>query len=313
MKEPHYLPEGASGQKGGFTAEQLEKAAESGKILEATALRCDKEHRLHLDLGCMEGIIPPEECVYSPSAAVKDIAILSRVNRPVCFQVQRIEEGVAILSRRSAQRQCLEQYLFALSPGDIIPARVTHLEPFGAFVDLGCGIISLVNIENISVSRIGHPSDRFTPGQNIYVVVKGVEKDQGRIYVSHKELLGSWQQNADRFSVGETVTGIVRSVESYGVFVELTPNLAGLCEYRSDVEKGQLVSVFIKNIIPQRMKIKMLIISTFGPAPAPGPLTYTQTEGHISHWRYPPEDCTIKQLETDFDSSALPTGSSCQI
>ena len=41
-------------------------------------------------------------------------------------------------------------------------------------------------------------------------------------------MLGTWAENAALFSPGQTVTGVVRSVEDYGIFVELTPNLAGL-------------------------------------------------------------------------------------
>ena len=54
------------------------------------------------------------------------------------------------------------------------------------------------------------------------------------------------------FSDGETVSGIIRSVESYGVFVELAPNLAGLAEYRNDVYPGQTAAVYIKSIIPEQ-------------------------------------------------------------
>ena len=48
-----------------------------------------------------------------------------------------------------------------LKSGDIISACVTHLEPFGAFVDIGCGVVSFIGIENISVSRITHPIRAF--------------------------------------------------------------------------------------------------------------------------------------------------------
>ena len=82
----------------------------------------------------------------------------------------------------------------------------------------------MIPIDCISVSRISHPSDRFTLGQTIQAVVTSVS--DFRIGLSHKELLGTWMENAAKFAVGETVSGIVRSVESYGVFVELTPNLA---------------------------------------------------------------------------------------
>ena len=61
-------------------------------------------------------------------------------------------------------------------------------------------------------------------------------------------------QNAALFSVGETVRGVVRSIEPYGVFIELTPNLSGLAEPRADLHPGMAVSVYIKSILPQRMK-----------------------------------------------------------
>ena len=108
-------------------------------------------------------------------------------------------------------------------PGVVLPARVTHLEHFGAFVDLGCGFTSLVPMERISAARISHPADRFAVGQDILVTVTAVDAPACRIYLSHKELLGTWLENAAGFAPGDTVTGIVRSIQDYGVFIELTP------------------------------------------------------------------------------------------
>ena len=138
--------------------------------------------------------------------------------------------------------------------GDIIDAKVTHLEQFGAFVDIGCGIISLIPIDMISISRISHPKDRFYVGQNIKAIVKSI--DENRISLTHKELLGTWEENVASFEAGETVSGIIRSVEEYGIFVELTPNLAGLAELKSGVSPGQQASVFIKSMLPDKMKVK---------------------------------------------------------
>ena len=92
----------------------------------------------------------------------------------------------------------------------------------------------------------------------MFAVVKSVD-EHGRVYVSERELLGSWQENVARFSEGQTVRGVVRSVENYGIFVELTPNLAGLAEYREGVTAGQRAAVYIKNIIPEKMKVKLEI------------------------------------------------------
>ena len=217
----------------------LREAMILGKTLEARATVCDSEHNLIVDLQCMKGIIPRTEGAIGISeGTTRDIALISRVNKPVCFKVLRIEtkdnNQYAVLSRRMAQEECYERYISGLRNGDIINARVTHLEQFGAFVDIGCGIPSLIPIDAISVSRISHPSDRFSVGQYIKAIVSG--ENDGKICLTHKELLGTWQQNADLFSAGETVAGTVRSIEEYGIFIELMPNLAGLAE-RTDFER----------------------------------------------------------------------------
>ena len=216
----------------------------------------------------------------------------------MCFKVIGFEElpsgeRLAILSRRAAQLECMENYISALTPGDIIPTKITHLESFGAFVDIGCGITSLLSIDCISVSRIAHPSVRLSTGDMIYTVVKSID-ERGRIYVSERELLGSWEENASLFGEGQTVRGIIRSVESYGVFVELRPNLAGLAEFRDDVKPGQTAAVFIKSIIPEKMKIKLIIIDAHDTPEITTPLEYfidTETVTHIDSWLYSPPSC----------------------
>ena len=285
----------------------LERALEGGVILESEAILCDHGLNLHISLGeGVRGIIPREEVEYNKNERAKDIAILTRVGKPVCFKVRGFERAadggtVAILSRKEAQRECTEAYINGLRPGDIIPSRITHLESFGAFVDIGCGIISLLSIDSISISRISHPSERVTVGELLYTVVKEID-DRGRIYVSERELLGSWLENASLFTEGETVRGIIRSVESYGVFVELKPNLAGLAEFREDVFVGQTAAVYIKSIIPEKMKIKLIIISTHEPKDAPEPLEYfidTDSVFHIDSWKYSPPD-SRRTIETVF-------------
>ena len=82
--------------------------------------------------------------------------------------------------------------------------------------------------------------------------------------------------------------------------MELFPNLSGLAEPREDLLEGDRVSVFLKSILPERMKIKLLIIDRLPPEPAPPPLTYFITDGRLGHWRYAPEGCRKEGLETDF-------------
>ncbi len=272
----------------------LQEAAERGTILEARAMLCTTEHDMIVDLGFCKGVIPRAEgAIGMEDGSTRDIALISRVNKAVCFQVERIShdsagEPLPILSRRKAQLKCREEYLSQLLPGDVVDARVTHMEPFGCFVDIGCGIPSLIPIDSISVSRIFHPADRFRCGQDIKAVVRTID-DNGRITLTHRELLGTWEENAALFSVGETVSGIVRSVEPYGIFVELTPNLAGLAEPREGVHPGQLASVYIKSLLPEKMKVKLIIIDAFDAPHEPETLRYFQFGGHMDRWIYSPE------------------------
>lgn len=283
----------------------LSEAMNEQKILEAKAIICDSRHNLIVDLGSMKGIIPREEgAIGIREGTVRDIAVISRVNRAVSFVITDFRtdsNGVkyAVLSREKAQKKCLENYVRGIVCGDVVDARITHLENFGAFADIGCGIVALMPIDAISVSRIEHPRERFTVGMDIRAVIKSIEN--GRISLSHKELLGTWEENAGNFSAGETVSGIVRSVENYGAFVELSPNLAGLAESKDGVCAGQQASVYIKSIIPEKMKIKLIIIDTFDYKYNPQKPEYYTDADHISRFLYSPQNCS-KVVETVFDN-----------
>ncbi len=271
--------------------------------LEARANYCDRDHNLHIDFGFIHGIIPREECALGIKEGItKDIAIIARVNKPVRFVIDEIvftgEKKIAFLSRKKVQEQFQKEHLTTFSTGDIITARITHLESFGAFCDIGCGTNALLPIDNISVSRIPHPNVRFDVGDDIKVVIKSFDENN-RATLSHKELLGTWEENAENFHIGETVSGIVRSVESYGIFVELTANLAGLAEYTPTVFEGQQTSVYIKSIIPEKMKVKLIIVDSFDADYPKKTPDYYIKEGHLDYFRYSPY-CCEKIVETFF-------------
>ena len=316
----YYQPEGArlhtrENEEYLATPTGLERAMNEGAIVEGVVTLCDAELRLHVDLGCAVGIIEPWEAVLCRTGETrKDIAIITRVGKPVSVRVLslRLVNGVltAELSRRLAQKQCLEAFLNTRRAGDVIAARVTHLEPFGAFLDIGCGVSSLLSVDCISVSRIAHPSERLTVGMPIFTIVKSIDRIGGRIFVSCRELLGTWEENVAKFEVGQTVAGIIRSVEPYGVFVELAPNLAGLAEPRGEGFAqapqemiGQFAAVYIKNIIPERMKIKLVLVDSYHGDARRMPLEYFidgNTCTHLDYWRYSPE-CSTKIIETVFE------------
>ena len=293
MRRNEYLPEGAGPL---FPDNQplsaLQLAMEDQTILTGMSIRCDAQRDLTVRFGGYEGTIPRLDAIHpSISGAERDIAILSRVGKPTSFTVTAIDvDGGGrprlTLSRRAAQEQAMAWLLENAPPGTVLPARVTHLEKFGAFVDLGCGVTSLIPLENISVARIPHPGVRFRVDQDILAAVTAVDRDACRFYLTHKQLLGTWLENAAAFAPGDAVEGVVRGVREYGVFIELAPNLSGLADWRGDLEPGDRVSVYIKSIRPENRKIKLQVIENLGPAQEPGELNYFITDGAVDGWTY---------------------------
>ena len=181
MKE--FYPEGwllntTENKKNLSSPSALSVAALNDSIVEAVVTMCDEEHNLIVDLGCMRGIIPRSEgAIGIDNGTTRDIALISRVGRPVSFTVSELKtdtRGViyAVLSRKNAQQKCMSFLLDNHSIGDIIDAKITHFESFGVFCDIGCGNIALLPIDSVSVARIFHPRDRFKLGENIKVITE---------------------------------------------------------------------------------------------------------------------------------------------
>ena len=299
-----YRAEGLCRNANTLTPAEWERCIAAGEVLQSTALAYDTDRCLRFEIAGHRARMPFAECVdTAPGEEIKDIAVLTRVGRPTCFVVtgsQRDENGeeIYLLSRAEAQRQCKRQYLDTLEAGSVLPCTVTHIEGFGAFCDIGCGIAALLPIDCLSVSRISSPADRVRVGQQLLCAIKNRDA-QGRIVLTLRELLGTWSENAACFAPGETVVGIVRSVEEYGVFIEIAPNLAGLAEADPTLTPGQTVSVYIKNILPDKMKIKLVVVNKNLGQPLRFEPHYFVTRGRIKKWIYSTPQ-SRKQIETVF-------------
>ena len=304
-----YLPEGLKSVPE-FTLAMLKEAAGTEEILEAVPKRCDVDHSLFFQLNGISAVMERDQ-VNAPwiSGANRQISIISRVGKQTSFTVKEVlSDGkgapVAVLSRRNAQEKVMQFFLKTLRPGMVLTCCVTHMESFGAFLDIGCGIIAMLPIEHISISRIPHPKERFRVGQKILAAVLSIDRERYRITMTHRELLGTWMENASLFQPGETVSGVVRSVQSYGSFIELTPNLSGLTDVHEGVAVGDNVSVFIKSMDPSRMKIKLQLIEKLPGIPTLEILQYYVTDGTLTRWQYSPSDCE-KMVETVFTETSL--------
>ena len=150
----------------------------------------------------------------------------------------------------------------AVHKGEIVSGVVKNIQPYGAFIQTDKGIDGLLYIEDISVARIKTPKERLSVGQKINVVVKDVNTEKNRVYISYKEMLGTWDENIKDIQEKTIIPGIIRETEKdkRGIFIELKPNLVGMAEYKEGFEYGQKVEVYVKKIIEDKKKIKLKLV-----------------------------------------------------
>ena len=271
MINQRFVPEGWIEELEPISRQRLNIAKETGETLQGFVTKCDTNYNLHVDLGNdMIGIIPRKEVEainVDEFGIPKSSLSVNKVNKLVQFKVKEFEDiemenSRIILSRKDVGVEVINWVKSDLKLGDKLSGVVKNITKYGAFVEIGGGIVGLLHIEDISVVRIRTPEERFKVGQKVDVVVKSIDKQNSRLILSYKELLGSWEENIENFEEKTTVVGIVREIEKSksGIFVELKPNLAGLAEYKEGIEYGEKVSVYIKKIIPEKKKVKLIIV-----------------------------------------------------
>ena len=265
MEYLKFIPEGWENPDEGLTKAGLEDVMKNGTVLQGIVENCDSNYNLHVNFGDnIKGIIPRNEFeainVDEFGYCVPNIC-KNKVNNFVQFKVKEISDNI-ILSRKSVQAEALDWVKNELKTGMIVNGIVRNMRKFGVFVEIGGGVVGLLHIEDISVSRIKTPEERFSIGQKINVMIKSIDKENNKVVLSYKELLGDWEENVKDYTEKTIVEGTVKESDKFknGIFIELKPNLVGLAEYKEGLEYGQKVNVYIKKIIKDRKKIKLLII-----------------------------------------------------
>lgn len=266
MEYQKFIPEGWLETKESFSKNSLMNAFQEGKVLQGIAEECDSKFNLYVNLGDnLKGVIPRNEfeAINVDEYGFCNPSICrNKVNSFVQFKVKDIYDDKILLSRKNVQKEALDWVKENLETGMIVNGIVKNIRKFGAFVEIGGGVVGLLHIEDISVSRIKSPEERFFIGQKINVMIKSIDKENNKIVLSYKELLGNWEDNVKEYTEKTVVEGIVKEADKFknGIFIELKPNLVGMAEYKEGLEYGQKVKVYIKKIIKDRKKIKLLII-----------------------------------------------------
>lgn len=169
---------------------------------------------------------------------VEDLAELT--GQRLDFRITKIEGGRRpnlVLSRRAIleeeQRAQAVQIRAKLEVGAVLPGKVTSLQNYGAFVDLG-GIEGMIHISELSFARLGHPNEMLHEGQELEVAVLRIEKTDNpkrpeKIALSLRALAKDpWQEASATYAAGTRVSGTISRLEPFGAFVELASGIDGL-------------------------------------------------------------------------------------
>ncbi len=258
-------PEGWNNEVDNVEASTIEEYIKNKTTLQGKVEECDENYNLHIKFSNgTTGIIPREEieAINLQESGIPNTKLCTgKVNKIVQFKIKNInKDNVAILSRKEVQEEALKTFKQNLEIGKKVTGIVKSIKPYGAFIEIGGGVVGLVHIEDISVARIKTPYERLKIGQEVQINVKDIDRQNGKINLSYKESLGTWEENAQKFQVGMKVKGIVRETEKNknGIFIELLPNLVGMAEYKEDLQYGQDINVLIKRIDYDRKKIKLI-------------------------------------------------------
>lgn len=163
---------------------------------------------------------------------IKDITPLMGVVQPFIILKMDRRRGNIVVSRRAvleeSRAETRTQLLDKISEGQILDGIVKNITDYGAFIDMG-GVDGLLHVTDISWKRINHPSEVFSIGDNVRVIVTKYDADSKRISLGMKQLESNpWEAVKDKFKAGARLKGKITNITDYGAFVELEAGIEGL-------------------------------------------------------------------------------------
>ncbi|HRX59042.1 MAG TPA: 30S ribosomal protein S1 [Eubacteriales bacterium] len=156
----------------------------------------------------------------------------------------------------------------ALVVGEKVHGVVRRIADFGAFVDIG-GIDGLVHVTDAAWGRVKHPSDVFSIGQEIEVLILNVDVEKERVSLGYKQLQPKpWTLAGEKYPVGSIVEGKVVRIVPFGAFVALESTIDGLihisqvaphriAKVEDELKVGDVVRCKVLEVNPEAKRISL--------------------------------------------------------
>ena len=240
-----------------------------GAVIEGTVKNIT-DYGVFVDLGGIDGLLHVTDLSWK---RVNHPRELVHVGEKITVKVIQFdpESHRISLGMKQLEEDPWETASRAFNVGDTVSGKVSSLTDYGAFIDLGNNIEGLVHMSELSwTNKNIHPSKVLQNGQDINVVVLGIDQDKRRISLGYKQLQPNpWKQFAENHNVGDIVTGPIKNTTEFGLFVALTPELDGMVHIsdlswnKLDEEelkkfvRGQEVTAKILDINPEKERVTL--------------------------------------------------------
>ena len=192
-----------------------------------------------VDLDGVIAFLPGSQADVRP---IKDPTVFMNIPQP--FQILKMDRklGNIVVSRKAileeSRSEAREVMLAHIKEGDVLDGVVKNITDYGAFVDLG-SVDGLLHVTDISWSRINHPSEVLSFGQDVKVMVIKFNEETKRISLGMKQLdANPWENITEEFPIGKVMSGKITNIADYGVFIELKDGIEGLV-HSSEIAWGK--------------------------------------------------------------------------
>ncbi len=182
-----------------------------------------------VDLQGMDGLLHITDMSWGRISHPSEMLHIGKSLNVQILDVDREKERVS-LGFKQMQDNPWEDIEAKFSIGQQVKGKVTKLLPYGAFIEIEKGVEGLVHVSELSwVKRITRPSDVLELDQEINAVVLGISIEEQKISLGVRQLEANpWDEIEARYPIGQRITGAVRNLTTYGVFVGLEEGIDGM-------------------------------------------------------------------------------------
>jgi small subunit ribosomal protein S1 len=246
----------------------LNEAMHHGDPLDVEVTGCNRGG-LIVRYQTLRGFIPASQLMdFAPDADenARRSALADYVGERLTARVIELDPSRdrVVFSERAVEEEeetAVPPLLHEIKPAEVRHGRVTNLTAFGAFVDLG-GYEGLIHVSEMSWSRVGHPRDVLSIGQEIDVYVMSVDPAERRVALSLKRTKPDpWVGIEQRFAIGQIIDGVVTNVVDFGVFVKVEDDLEGLIHV-SELGEGSFLHP--RNVVKEGQRVTSRVIGVDG-------------------------------------------------